>query len=133
METYTLNETNPVAPPMKDWAFIVPSSSTLAFYYVSTAFAVPTAFTALTGFDHAWGARSVAIDLPRPRSSAGTLEELYAFDALPDLDALAGAQGITPVTDFEDLLGDSWPEGESVEDFIAAATEGRHEQEIPNP
>jgi hypothetical protein len=74
--------------------------------------------------------REVVILMPRPDASA--LEELYAFDALPDLDTLADAQGITPVTDFEDLLGDSWPEGESVEDFIAAATEGRRE-ETPEP
>ncbi len=71
--------------------------------------------------------------LREPRPDAGALEELYAFDALPNLDALAAAQGITPVTDFEDLLGDSWPEGESVEDFIAAATEGRYGQETPSP
>ncbi len=69
----------------------------------------------------------------RPISAEAREEDLYSFDALPDLDALAEEQGVTPVTDFEDLLGDSWPEGERVEDFIAAATEGRHEQETPDP
>ena len=68
---------------------------------------------------------------PQPHPDAGELGDLYSFDALPDLDALAEAQGITPVTNFEDLLGDSWPEGESVEDFIGAATEGRYEEDEP--
>ena len=60
----------------------------------------------------------------------GTEEEeaMYSFDALPDLEALARVQGISPVRDIGDLAGD-WPEGESVEDFIAAATEGRYEEE----
>ena len=56
-------------------------------------------------------------------------EVLYSFDALPDLEALARVQGISPVRDIRDLAGD-WPEDESVEDFIAAATEGRHEEDL---
>jgi hypothetical protein len=65
----------------------------------------------------------------RLRSDTGALEELYAFDASPDLDALAVAQGVQPIENIDDLVANFWPEGESVEDFIAAAMEGRHEEE----
>jgi hypothetical protein len=65
----------------------------------------------------------------RLRSDIGALEELYAFDASPDLDALAVAQGAQPIENIDDLVANFWPEGESVEDFIAAAMEGRHEEE----
>lgn len=54
---------------------------------------------------------------------------LYSFDALPDLDALAEGQGISPKTDIRNLATDDWPQGESVEDFIDTAMEGRHEEE----
>ena len=43
----------------------------------------------------------------------------------PDLEALAALQGVKPVERFEDLLGDFWPEGESVEDFLAVIDEIR--------
>jgi hypothetical protein len=46
-----------------------------------------------------------------------------------DLKALAEKQGVGPVLKFEDLLGDFWPDNQSVEDFIAAATEGRYEED----
>ncbi len=48
-------------------------------------------------------------------------------------EALAAEQGISPVTNFEDLLGDFWPEEESVDDFIAAVREWRREVRDPNP
>jgi hypothetical protein len=48
---------------------------------------------------------------------------------VPDLDALAEAQGVSPIGDIDELISDFWPEGESVEDFIAAAMEGRYEGE----
>jgi hypothetical protein len=67
-------------------------------------------------------------------SLRGTEEEkaLYSFDTLPDLDALAAAQGVQPIENIDDLVADFWPEDESVEDFIAAAKEGRHEEDEPD-
>jgi hypothetical protein len=71
-----------------------------------------------------------AVDANRATASADTAEaDLYSFDALPDLDALAEAQGVRPIENIDDLVTDFWPKDESVEDFIAAATEGRHEEE----
>lgn len=59
-------------------------------------------------------------------------EDLYSFDAQPDLDALAKVQGVSPTVDIRDLATDDWPEDESVEDFIAAAMEGRHDEDEPD-
>lgn len=56
-------------------------------------------------------------------------EDLYSFDALPSPDALAEAQGVARGNDARQPATDFWPEGESVEDFIAAAMEGRYEEE----
>ena len=127
VQTYPdLNATNPAERSTERWAFTVPSGSNVGFAYLTLALIAKTDFGQFVNASP----REVVILMPRPDASA--LEELYAFDALPDLDTLADAQGIRPVTDFEDLLGDSWPEGESVEDFIAAATEGRRE-ETPEP
>lgn len=69
---------------------------------------------------------------PQPHPDAGELGDLYSFDALPDLDALAEAQGVRPIENIDDLVADFWPEDESVEDFIAAATEGRREEDEPD-
>lgn len=69
---------------------------------------------------------------PQPHPEAGELGDLYSFDALPDLDALAEAQGVRPIENIDDLVADFWPEDESVEDFIAAATEGRREEDEPD-
>jgi hypothetical protein len=55
--------------------------------------------------------------------------DLYSFDALPDLDSLAKVQGVAGGKPADELATDFWPEGESVEDFIDAATEGRDEEE----
>lgn len=48
-----------------------------------------------------------------------------AFFDLTDLNTLAARQGVRPVTDFEALLGDFWPEDEGIDDFIAAVREWR--------
>ena len=43
-------------------------------------------------------------------------------------DALAAQQGVVPVEDFQRFLeeiGDAWPEGENVDEFIAAIRERR--------
>ena len=45
-----------------------------------------------------------------------------------DLAELAQQQGVAPVQRFEDLLGDFWPEDESIEEFLAWL---RHERETP--
>jgi hypothetical protein len=65
-------------------------------------------------------------DLPIPTERE---EDLYAFDALPSPEALAEAQGVARGSDASQPATDFWPEGESVEDFIAAAMEGRYEEE----
>ena len=65
----------------------------------------------------------------RSRYDSGALRDLYSFDALPDLDTLAAVQGVQPIENIDDLVVDFWPEDESVEDFIDAAMEGRHEEE----
>ena len=44
-----------------------------------------------------------------------------------DLDTLAARQGVRPVTNFDDLLGDFWPEDETADDFIAAVRQWRRE------
>jgi hypothetical protein len=49
------------------------------------------------------------------------------FDSLPDIEALARQQGVSSDTKFEDLLGDFWPEDESVEDFLEARRRWRRE------
>ncbi len=55
--------------------------------------------------------RSASMDQSRAR----TIEEL------------AAEQGVQPVTDFESLLGDFWPEDETADDFIAAVRAWRRE------
>jgi hypothetical protein len=60
---------------------------------------------------------------PASRSGEEALTDLFA--GIPrcspeDLIALAREQGVMPVERFEDLLGDFWPEDESVDDFLEA-------------
>jgi hypothetical protein len=43
-----------------------------------------------------------------------------------DMQMLAKSQGVQPVDDFDALLG-GWPEDESVDDFIMAVRERRHQ------
>ncbi len=40
---------------------------------------------------------------------------------------LAAEQGVRPVERFEDLVGDFWPEDETVDEFIAAVRQWRRE------
>ncbi len=60
----------------------------------------------------------------QPQAVAGR-----AFLAQPprDLLALATEQGVRPVTDFDDLLGDFWPEDETADEFVAAVRRWRSE------
>ena len=48
-------------------------------------------------------------------------------DKSAELAALTARQGVKPVSDFEELLGDFWPEDESADDFIAATRAWRRE------
>jgi hypothetical protein len=49
----------------------------------------------------------------------------YNFYADPSLDEIIAQQGKGPITDVSELLGDFWPEEESIEDFLAALHEWR--------
>lgn len=44
-----------------------------------------------------------------------------------DLRALAAPQGVGPVTNFDDLLGDFWPQDETADELIAAVRQWRRE------
>ncbi len=46
--------------------------------------------------------------------------EPQVFDQEPTIDELARRQGVVPVMDPDVLLGDFWPEDESIDDFLAA-------------
>jgi hypothetical protein len=54
------------------------------------------------------------------------------FYSPPDVEALARKQGVSSNTKFEDLLGDFWPEDDSVEDFLAARERWRREDCSPD-
>jgi len=43
------------------------------------------------------------------------------------IEELAEEQGVHPIEDFESLLGDFWPEDESVDDFLAERERWRQE------
>lgn len=45
-------------------------------------------------------------------------KEFFAKDSPPDIMALAEEQGVLPIRNFDDLLGDFWPEDETADDFI---------------
>ncbi|MBI3965796.1 MAG: hypothetical protein HY329_09190 [Chloroflexi bacterium] len=44
-----------------------------------------------------------------------------------DLATLAAQQRVKPITDFDQLLGDAWPEDETADEFIAAVRGWRRE------
>ncbi len=49
--------------------------------------------------------------------------------ARKELERLAAKQGVRPVTDFESLRADFWPEDESVDDFVRTVRERRRDSE----
>jgi len=55
-----------------------------------------------------------------------------SFDEVPDVEALARERDTPFDTKFEDLLGDFWPENQSVEDFFEARERWRREGRSPN-
>ena len=126
METYTLNSANPVESHFENWTLTVRSDPNSRFYYLLMGLVATTDFCLPLDALPEEGVSTEA------RVAVGALDDLYSFDALPDLDALAEAQGVRPIEDIDDLVADFWPEDESVEDFIAAAMEGRHEEDEPD-
>jgi len=51
--------------------------------------------------------------------------------ASPSIEELAAQQGVTPIDDFETLLGEPLPEEESAEEFSASLREWRREGTRP--
>ncbi len=43
------------------------------------------------------------------------------------LEKLAVEQGVQPITDFDSLKADFWPEDESIDDFVRTVREGRRD------
>ena len=62
---------------------------------------------------------------PGPRVTSG---RDFFSQPQADLKILAAQQGVQPVTNFEDLLGDFWPEDEAADEFIAAVRQWRRER-----
>lgn len=69
----------------------------------------------------------VKSNTPKRRDTSST-----SFDARPALEQLAKEQGAPLAVDFDDLLGDFWPEDESVDDFLAARERWRREGRDPD-
>ncbi len=59
------------------------------------------------------------------RDSTDELVQKYARQGYPTAAELIAAQGLTFPRDPHELLGDFWPEEESVDDFLAAMREWR--------
>ena len=53
------------------------------------------------------------------------LIQKYVRRGHPSVDELVAAQGVKFPRDPQDLIGDFWPEDESVDDFLAAMREWR--------
>jgi hypothetical protein len=71
--------------------------------------------------------------LPPPEESLIPEDVRSLFECLPrrspaELSALAEVQGVKPVTRFEELLGDFWPDGETGDEFLAWLREGRQDR-----
>ncbi len=67
-----------------------------------------------------------------PESERRREQNPLSFYALPSIERLAFDQGVPPTTKFEDLLGKSWPEDQSVEDFFEARRRWRRERRHPD-
>lgn len=57
----------------------------------------------------------------RLREDAFKQQSWHDFNRFKSAAAIASEQGIGPVKNADDLIFPSWPEGESVDEFIAAA------------
>jgi hypothetical protein len=62
----------------------------------------------------------------RMQPAAQPGQRFFAGESL-DLVALARQQGVGPVRDPDELVGDFWPADEPVDDFIATVRSWRHE------
>lgn len=62
-----------------------------------------------------------------PPGALGADVPVGFFDATHDLESLADEQGVAPVGDMDELIGDFWPDDESVDDFLAAVESWRRE------
>ena len=51
--------------------------------------------------------------------------ERYLQQGHPSIEELMAEQGVQPVKDPGELLGDFWPEDENIDDFLAAVREWR--------
>jgi hypothetical protein len=81
--------------------------------------------------------RAYGVSIPPPQSAEERLAQRYRPLAVPaerffneppkDLARIAEEQGVKPVERFEDLLGDFWPEDESIDDFVATIRQWRRE------
>lgn len=62
------------------------------------------------------------VDLDEYLSTSGSANTSHqpqqSRDKSARIEQLAAEQGVLPVADFDQLLGDDWPEDESVEDFL---------------
>jgi hypothetical protein len=61
------------------------------------------------------------IELPRTHRTAS-----------PSIEELAAQQGVTPIDDFETLLGEPRPEDESADEFSASLRAWRREGSLPD-
>ena len=62
--------------------------------------------------------RTRAVSQKRTRPEARPTDELW--EQVPTLEALAAQQDVSPVDDFDELLGNFWPGDEGADDFISA-------------
>lgn len=54
-----------------------------------------------------------------------SIEQKYASVGHPSIADLKRAKGTIPTSDPRELIGDFWPEDESIDDFLAALREWR--------
>lgn len=66
-------------------------------------------------------------DGPRRRQPQAMSGAAFFNSPSKSLEELSLQQGVKPVANFTDLLGDFWPEDESAEEFIATLKEWRSE------
>ena len=59
------------------------------------------------------------------QESMDDLVQKYARRGHPTMEELIATQGLTFPRDPQDLLGDFWPEEESIDDFLSAIREWR--------
>jgi hypothetical protein len=67
-----------------------------------------------------------------PESERRHIAQSMDFYSPSDVEALARKHGVSSNTKFEDLLGNFWPEDDSVEDFLAARERWRREDCSPD-